>query len=95
MINLVDTARVRQIADRLATSDVRFITDPQIGAFRRHYQASRDEVRAAAILADRMRRQAQMAQNSPTFAVHAIVGPEAPIALPAEKSARERRRARD
>nr|WP_314089410.1 hypothetical protein [uncultured Shinella sp.] len=89
------TERIGAIALKLASSKVRYITDLQIGAYRRQYGATRDEVRAAAIMADRMRRQTQIAQNRPTFAVHAIVGPEAPIELPTEKIARERRKARE
>lgn len=84
----MDTARVRHIAERLASSKVRFITDLEIGAYRRQYGATRDEVRAAAIMADRIRRQEQVTRNLPTFAVHAIVAPCAPIVLPDEKRTR-------
>jgi hypothetical protein len=76
------TGRIEAIAIKLASSKVRFITDLQIGAYRRQYGATRDEVRAAAIMADRIRRQEQIAENRPTFAVHAIVGPDTPITLP-------------
>lgn len=78
----MEIARVRDIAERLASSKVRYITDLETGAYRRHYGATRDEVRAAAIMADRIRRQKQIAENRPTFAVHAIVEPDATITLP-------------
>ena len=84
------TGRIEAIALKLATSDIRFITDLQIGAYRRHYGATHDEVRAAAIMADRMRRQEQMAQNRPTFAVHAIVEPDATITLPDKRRPSDR-----
>lgn len=83
------SARVVAIAETLASSKYRFLTDVQIGTLRRIHKASRDEIRAAAILADRIRRQEQLSQNRPTFAVHAIVGPEVPITLPAEKRIRK------
>ncbi|MGO7542205.1 hypothetical protein ACC680_26895 [Rhizobium ruizarguesonis] len=56
----MQSATIIDIAESLAKSRYRFITDMQIGALRRKYGASRDEIRSAAILADRLRRQRQI-----------------------------------
>nr|WP_304655586.1 hypothetical protein [Neorhizobium galegae] len=59
------------------------MTDLQIGAFRRHYSASRDEVRTAAIIADRLRRQRQV-EDGGNFRVEPQIDPLAPVLLKPE-----------
>lgn len=84
------TRRIEAIAQKLASSRYRFLTNVQIGTLRRLHKASRDEIRAAAIMADRLRRQEQVGQMSPSFTVKAIVTPCAPIVLPEEKRTKGR-----
>jgi hypothetical protein len=79
------------IAEALASSKYRFLTDVQIGTLRRIHKASRDEIRAAAIVADRIRRQRQLAEGRAAFAVVTPVDPLDAIALPAEPKARGKR----
>ncbi|MBY5316152.1 hypothetical protein [Rhizobium leguminosarum] len=79
---------ITAIAESLAKSHYRFITDTQIGALRRKYSASRDEIRCAAILADRLRRQRQLDNQWNTFIVSPLIPPDAPIALPKEQRLR-------
>ncbi|TAV04035.1 hypothetical protein [Rhizobium ruizarguesonis] len=85
----MQSATIIEIAERLATSRYRFITDMQIGTLRRKYGASRDEIRSAAILADRLRRQRQMDEQWNTFTVAPLIPPDAPIALPKEQRLRK------
>jgi hypothetical protein len=82
-------ADLSAIAETLATSRFRFLTDIQIGALRRKYNASRDEIRSAAILADRLRRQRQLDKHWNTFTVSPQIPPDAPIALPKEQRLRK------
>ncbi|EJC69360.1 hypothetical protein Rleg5DRAFT_5150 [Rhizobium leguminosarum bv. viciae WSM1455] len=81
-------ADLSAIAETLATSRFRFLTDIQIGALRRKYSASRDEIRSAAILADRLRRQRQLDNQWNTFTVSPQIPADAPIVLPKEKRLR-------
>lgn len=74
-------ADIKAIAVYLASSRLRFLTDIQIGAMRRKYGASRDEVRAAAIMADRIRRQRQVRESHIGFSVAGLVAPDDPIVL--------------
>jgi hypothetical protein len=85
----MQSATIIDIAESLATSRYRFITDMQIGALRRKYGASRDEIRSAAILADRLRRQRQLDEPCNTFTVSPLIPPHAPIALPKEQRLRK------
>jgi len=77
------------IAQDLATSKLRFLTDVQIGTLRRKYSASRDEIRMAAIVADRLRRQRQLDNQWNTFTVSPQIPPDAPITLPREQKLRK------
>ena len=76
---------VQTIAEELASSRFRFLTDIQIGAMRRKYGASRDEVRSAAIVANRLRRQRQLQEGRLGFTISPQIAPDAPIHLPKEK----------
>ncbi|MGO7353329.1 hypothetical protein ACCS66_01150 [Rhizobium ruizarguesonis] len=80
---------ITDIAVSLAKSRYRFITDMQIGALRRKYGASRDEIRSAAILADRLRRQRQLDNQWNTFTVSPQIPADAPIVLPNEQRLRK------
>lgn len=82
---------VTELAEVLASGRYRFLTDMQIGTLRRLYGASRDDVRKAAILADRIRRQRQVDEGSNTFRVCGLVPVEAPIVLPVEVKGKRRR----
>jgi hypothetical protein len=50
---------ILQLAEKLATSRVRYLNDHQLGAYRSKAGVSFDDARRAAILADRLRRQRQ------------------------------------
>ena len=82
-------ADIKAMAEYLASSRFRFLTDIQIGTMRRKYDASRDEVRAAAVMADRIRRQRQLRENRTGFTVAPEIAPDAPIDLPEEKDRKE------
>ncbi|MGO8104923.1 hypothetical protein AB9F46_31530 [Rhizobium leguminosarum] len=84
----MQSATIIDIAESLAKSRYRFITDMQIGALRRKYGASRDEIRSAAILADRLRRQRQLDNQWNTFTVSPQIPADAPIVLPKERRLR-------
>lgn len=75
---------VADLAEHLAAGRLRFLTDVQIGQFRRLHGLTRDEVRTAAILADRIRRRRQMAEASNSFRVDGLVELDAPVVLPIE-----------
>ncbi|NEK36298.1 MULTISPECIES: hypothetical protein [Rhizobium] len=81
-------ADLSAIAETLATSRFRFLTDIQIGTLRRKYGATRDEIRSAAILADRLRRQRQLDNQWNTFTVSPQIPADAPIVLPKEQRLR-------
>ncbi|EUB95577.1 hypothetical protein PMI07_002065 [Rhizobium sp. CF080] len=83
-------ADIFALAEALSNSHHRFLTDLQIGAFRRHYGASRDEVRTAAIIADRLRRQRQLEERPNGFRVEPQIAPDAPIVLQPQQKARLR-----
>ncbi|TXH81179.1 MAG: hypothetical protein E6Q77_08600 [Rhizobium sp.] len=84
-------ANVKEIAAYLASSRLRFLTDIQIGTMRRKYGASRDEVRSAAIIADRIRRRRQIEERRDGFTVGPQIAPDAPIYLPKEDKTNGRR----
>ncbi len=77
-------ADIEAMATYLAGSRLRFLTDIQIGTMRRKYGASRDEVRSAAIVADRIRRQRQVSEGRSCFTVSPQIAPDAPIVLRAD-----------
>lgn len=61
--------KIMSLAQRLATSPHRYMTDAQLGAFRGPWGVSADNARKAAILADRIRRHQQAAEGRPNFHV--------------------------
>lgn len=71
------------IAEDLSTKRYRFLTDVQIGFLRRQHKASRDEVRTAAIVADRIRRHRQAEEQRNSFRAD-LVPIGAPVVLPRE-----------
>ena len=87
-------ADIEAIAHALAESRYRFLTDMQIGTIRRLHKATRDEVRTAAIMADRIRRHRQLGEGRNSFSVSGLVEAEAPIVLRDETKATNRRRRR-
>ncbi|QXZ80943.1 hypothetical protein [Rhizobium sp. L51/94] len=60
------------IAEHLAFGKPRFLTDVQIGVLRRKYGATRDEVRTAAIMADRIRRHRQAEEQRNSFRIKLV-----------------------
>jgi len=87
-------ADIKAIAADLAKSRHRFLTDIQIGAIRRKHGASRDEVRSAAIMADRIRRQRQIQERHNGFTVIPQIALDEPIVLRDEYRPATRRRQR-
>lgn len=83
---------IQQIAEKLATSRYRFLTDVQIGTLRRQFDATRDEIRTAAIIADRIRRQRQADELGNGFRVEPQISPDAPIELKPERRLTRRER---
>jgi len=86
-------ANVEAIAQDLCANKYRFLTDLQIGALRRKYNASRDEIRIAAILGDRLRRLEQSRANAEEFTRLTVSDPielSAPVLLQAERKRRTR-----
>lgn len=86
------TPKIREIAEKLAGGRYRFLSDIQIGSIRSRYNATRDEVRTAAIMADRIRRQRQLAEGRNSFGVTGLVEIGAPIVLKEENASKPRRR---
>jgi len=84
-------SKIHEISCRLAGCRLRFLTDVQIGVLRRQHSASRDEVRAAAVVADRIRRKQQIAERLGTFSVAGLVKPDAPVILKSERKTISRR----
>lgn len=76
--------RVRLIAEYLAGRHFRFMNTWQIAYLRKTFKATRDEARAGAIMADRIRRARQVAEHGPAFKVIDMVEPSAPIVLKVE-----------
>jgi hypothetical protein len=60
------------IAEDLSRTRFRFLNDVQIGALRRKYGLTRDEVRAAAIMADRIRRHRQAEEHGNSFRIELV-----------------------
>jgi len=73
-------AGMSSIAEDLSTTRFRFLNDVQIGILRRKYGATRDDVRTAAIMADRIRRHRQAEEKYNSFDVK-LVPLDAPVAL--------------
>lgn len=81
--------KIMSLAQRLATSPHRYITDGQLVGFRARWGMSADDARRAAILADRIRRHQQAAEGRPNF--HVVpVGLHEPIELQPRRKKRWR-----
>lgn len=84
--------RIEELAERLAESPGRFLTELQMGPYQRHHGFTRDEVRTAAVLADRIRRRRQLSEGISTFRVDGLVDIDAPIILPVKEKPKRARR---
>lgn len=84
--------RIDELAERLAESPGRFLTEVQMGPYQRHHGFTRDEVRTAAVLADRIRRRRQLSEGISTFRVDGLVDIDAPVILPVKEKPKRARR---
>jgi hypothetical protein len=84
---------MNSVAEDLSTTRFRYLNDVQIGALRRKYGVTRDEVRSAAIMADRIRRHRQAEEQRNSFRLE-LVAIDAPIVLKAEQKPSKRKHER-
>jgi len=79
--NVDATKTMHMIALHLIAKGYRYIEPKQAGGIAARFKVSREQMQAAIILADRIRRQQQLFEKRPTFRVDGLVEISAPIDL--------------
>ena len=79
--NVDATKTMHMIALHLIAKGYRYIEPKQAGGIAARFKVSREQMQAAIILADRIRRQQQLFEKRPTFRVDGLVDISAPIDL--------------